>query len=212
MLGVSKTLIDILFPPHSEVLRSRTVDIQALSRAFLICSGPDKWITVGFSYSNIEIRSLVRANKYYGEKSAGEKLGIFLEEILSSVLEEKALSPEWKRPLLIPMPASKARFQKRGYNQVHRIITPSLSHSESLFLYRPKTLCKHDRKTQLSVPLERRNANIHEAFYVPENTCVQGQCAVLIDDVSETGATMRDAKRALMEAGARDVIGVAIAR
>jgi len=35
---------------------------------------------------------------------------------------------------------------------------------------------------------------------------------LLIDDVSETGATMQDAMRALKEAGAKEIIGIALAK
>ncbi len=75
-------------------------------------------------------------------------------------------------------------------------------------------LQRANRVSQIEVPKEVRELNIAGAFSVPDSTRakVAGKNVLVVDDVSETGATMKDMHRALYEAGAHLVIGVALAK
>jgi ComF family protein len=67
---------------------------------------------------------------------------------------------------------------------------------------------------QSSLSATERRANLRGVFVVRERYArrVEGQEIVLIDDVVTTGSTFAAASEALLEHGARSVIGVALAR
>ena len=50
------------------------------------------------------------------------------------------------------------------------------------------------------------------AYTVPEPELVEGKHILLIDDIITTGATLDEAARTLLEAGAAEVLGAALAR
>ena len=52
---------------------------------------------------------------------------------------------------------------------------------------------------------EERKRNIRGAFSVPDPALVRGKRVLLIDDVLTTGATVSEASRMLLEAGAKSV-------
>ncbi|MEW5701715.1 MAG: ComF family protein [Candidatus Zixiibacteriota bacterium] len=64
-------------------------------------------------------------------------------------------------------------------------------------------------QTRLS-PAERHQ-NVQGAFAVPDDSTVRGRDFVLVDDVMTTGATIGEASRVLMEAGAIRVTGAVVA-
>ena len=67
---------------------------------------------------------------------------------------------------------------------------------------------------QLALPPERRAANVRAAFAVePLRTAeLRGRSVTLVDDVMTTGATVAEAARTLLQAGAADVGVWVIAR
>ncbi len=56
-----------------------------------------------------------------------------------------------------------------------------------------------------------RIMNMENAFSVPDTSIVQGRDIILLDDVITTGSTLHEASRALRNAGARDILCVAVA-
>ncbi len=50
-----------------------------------------------------------------------------------------------------------------------------------------------------------------DGAFSADRKIVEGRIVVLVDDVTTTGATLRDARRALFEAGAKEVYAVTIA-
>lgn len=112
--------------------------------------------------------------------------------------------------LIIPMPLSAERMRMRGYNQAEAIT----KHLASLtgWMHTPKALRKiKDTESQVHLSVVERLANLDGAFQAEPNL-VRGKQVVLLDDVFTTGATMRQASKALITAGATSVVAVAIAR
>jgi ComF family protein len=108
--------------------------------------------------------------------------------------------------LLIPMPLSHSRLRERGYNQAWEL-TRRLAHalkcpSDTALLLRVK-----DTPHQISLPRERRAANVRAAFAVEPHRLadIRDQSITLVDDVMTTGATAAEAARALLQSGASEV-------
>ncbi len=106
---------------------------------------------------------------------------------------------------LIPIPLHPSRQHARGYNQAEvfaralgdKLLLPVVTD----LLYRAKR-----RRPQARIDREQRARNIRGVFEVDRTPAESGRY-ILVDDVVTTGATVREAKRVLLQSGHR-VIGV----
>jgi predicted amidophosphoribosyltransferase len=207
-----RSILDALLPPHDDARIAAA--ITATDLATLAAPRTVRGTFAVFPYQDRRIRAMVRAIKYYGETGVLEPLGAVAAEHLVALLDDEGL--EKRKTLLCPIPSSPARLRKRGYNQAERIARAIHAHlpADSTIEYVPNLLAREDRETQVHAHKSRAD-NIRGAFYVPSGTSiydsVRGSRIILIDDVIKTGATIRDATRALKAAGAKSVIAFAIA-
>ncbi|MES2134889.1 MAG: phosphoribosyltransferase family protein [Patescibacteria group bacterium] len=213
MIGhIFRRILDALIPISSESSIARSLSEDTLAELLHPMIHRDRqWITALFPYRNHKVRALIRAIKYRGEKAPLPALGRILADEIIHILEEKKTLQGWRNPLLVPIPSSRARLKARGYNQVERIVLATLPHLEGQVIYAPDVLGREDRASQVEVLKSEREKNIAGAFSVIRPEKVTGMQIVLIDDVAETGTTLADAKRALIQAGASEVIAITLA-
>jgi ComF family protein len=140
---------------------------------------------------------------------------IMLEHTIELLSEIRSFSPGEENPfLVIPIPLSEKRLRERGYNQTELIAHELCAIAPKYALsYRPDILLKtKETKSQVVVNSRKeRLGNLKGCFSVKNNTTLFGKDIVLIDDIITTGATMEEARAVLKRAGARRVIGVAVA-
>jgi ComF family protein len=108
---------------------------------------------------------------------------------------------------VVPVPLGRRRRRQRGYNQA-AVIARALGRTHR----RPVVYAlRRTRETspQSDLPLLSRAANVDGAFAPLRQ--VSGRVA-LVDDVVTSGQTACAAARALLEAGASDVVVLAVAR
>lgn len=206
-----RTFLDFILPPKDDVRVARAVSEETLRGLLHPTLVKEMWIISLFPYRNGNVRSLVRSVKFYGETGALNAIGAVVGEFLLEMISEKKLFSGWNTPLLIPIPASGKRLKERGYNQAERIAESLLPFLEGSILYAPEALRRNERESQVRIERKEREKNIAGAFFVPDAGAVSGKQILLIDDVVESGATLKDARRALRAAGASEVIGVALA-
>jgi ComF family protein len=111
--------------------------------------------------------------------------------------------------VLVPVPLAAGRIRRRGYNQAERLAR-TLAERTGLAMQPELLRRRRETDTQTTLPPEARRANVADAFAgggVPI-----GARVVLVDDVFTTGATLMEAARALLEAGAGTVEAVTFAR
>lgn len=161
--------------------------------------------TVG-PYRHPLLRAVVDALKYDGIQDLAVPLGAHLAQNLKPLIE-KTTGHELT---IIPIPLHPKRLRERGYNQSELLARATarelqLPVRETLIRVRPTA-------QQVKLPREERLRNVENAFAVLPNTALKGKTVLLIDDVITTGATMRDAARALRHAGAREVWAAAVAQ
>jgi ComF family protein len=110
--------------------------------------------------------------------------------------------------VLVPVPLSRSRARRRGYNQAERLAS-ALARGSGLG-FRPDLLRRvRDTRTQTALAPEARQANVAGAFVEAGQSEAR---VVLVDDVFTTGATLAAAATALLEAGAESVGAVTFAR
>jgi competence protein ComFC len=160
---------------------------QAL-RSWAVFSGP--------------LRRVLHQLKYYHDRGLGEILSRHLIRYLEQL--------EWEVDLVIPVPLGLARLRERGYNQ-----SDLLAHPLAMGLgypYDKKALSRiRETRSQVGLSSTQRKSNVEGAFKadIPR---VSNQSILIVDDVTTSGATIRACAVALLEADAKVVYGLTIAR
>ena len=207
-------VLDVFFPPHDDVATAARVNEAALLGTLRLAYQRGAHTYTALPYRAPDVRALIRANKFHHDPHAAQVLGAALHEILLQVSEEHTLDTVGEVPLLVPVPSSAARLRARGGNQVEWILSVLPQSAQGAWHIERNVLARHERPSQARIQKAARMENIQGAFFVPPQkaSAVCGKTVFLIDDVSESGATMRDAMRALKEAGAQNIIGIALAK
>ena len=180
-------------------------------------------------YRERAVRALVWELKYRASAHARELAGAYVAELLLAEAEDTIGTL-----LLIPIPMHKARRKERGHNQTELLCEAALSvlsdeapvkkvlgspirfnqtFSAGPFVYAPHAL-ERARATTQQQGLERhaRLKNVKGSMIVKNPKGVKGRVCIVVDDVTTTGATFAEARRALREAGASEVRCIALAQ
>lgn len=113
--------------------------------------------------------------------------------------------------VVVPVPLHLDRERQRGYNQAGLISKPlarklGLPHQPVLLMRtRP-------RPNKQVLSLEERWESVRGAFATRPGSQVDNKRVLLVDDVLTTGATLDACARALLESGAKSVLGLTVAR
>jgi ComF family protein len=146
---------------------------------------------------------LLQRIKYGGRIALAQWAGAALA---SAVVASRALR---ERPAqVVPLPLAASRQRERGFNQA-REIAVHVARETRLPLASPLVRIGAG-PPQASLPWAERHRNVRGAFAVRGD--VRGMRIALVDDVMTTGATLAEAARALVAAGALSVECWVVAR
>lgn len=167
------------------------------------CSGGVPWARAfaPFEHEGALARAIHRL-KYEDRSDLARPLGVLLASHASTELR--------KMPgVLVPLPLHPSRFRERKFDQA-ALLTAVLGQQctrriEANWLSR----VRHTRR-QVGLSESEREANVQGAFLA--SNAAKGQQVVLVDDVLTSGATAREASRALLAAGAEEVFVLTLAR
>ena len=114
---------------------------------------------------------------------------------------------------MLPVPLSAARLQERGFNQSWELAR-RLGRIFGLTCLADLLQRPVDTAHQVDLSLQERDRNLRGAFMVTpgQHQKVAGRRVAVVDDVMTTGATLREATRTLLLAGASSVDVWAVAR
>jgi ComF family protein len=153
-------------------------------------------------FNDPHIKALIHEAKYASNTRAHALLGTLITIYLTHhSLPEEAL---W-----VPIPLSRARLRMRGYNQIEEVLRTVPELKKQL----AADVLTRSRATrpQTELTREERLLNVRDAFSSTRGDRVTGRDIFLIDDVTTTGATLTDAKRALLIHHPRSVTTIALA-
>lgn len=175
---------------------------------------PDPTIIPIFRYKNIVIKNAVWALKYHSNKEIGRILAQTMYDRMLGELSVQKIFSNFHTPLLIPIPLSKKRLRNRGFNQAEVIGKEIFRIDGGIsFSYRANVLYKiKDTPNQVSIKDKgERLRNLRGCFSVANTNAIKDKNIILIDDVTTTGATITEARKTLLAAGAKKVIAFTIA-
>jgi ComF family protein len=123
------------------------------------------------------------------------------------VLEAAARAAPPRPDLVVPIPMHPLRWRARGFNPAG-LLARHVSRALALPCSSRALVRVRDTPSQTGLDRRGRRRNVRGAF-----TCAAGVPASiwLVDDVVTTGSTLAEAARMLRAAGARRVVGIALA-
>ncbi len=127
----------------------------------------------------------------------------------------KNTNDPWENGVLVPVPLDQKKIKDRGYNQSEEL---SKELSKVLKIPVASNILIKIKSTppQMEQKREERLKNLAGAFTINKN-CATSEIAqfskiFLVDDVYTTGSTMEHCSQVLLDAGAKSVWGIALAR
>ena len=180
-----------------------------ISRSHEICSSQNlKDLYCALDYRNPLLKNLIQKFKY---EPFVKELSPTLSSLIIEHLQLLDNKPSFKDFTIIPVPLEKRKLKGRGFNQAEEI-SKELSSFLAIPLI-PNCLIKtKETIPQVELTTETRKENIKETFSYQHPELVKEKKILLVDDVYTTGSTMEEAARVLREAGAKEIIGIVIAR
>ncbi len=145
--------------------------------------------------------------KYDGRADIARTLAPLLAPALARVVAQTGVD------LAVPVPLHWRRLSSRGFNQAALLLGHA---ARGLALEVDRTTLRRVRATAAQSGLRggQRAGNVASAFAVPRRrrARVAGRRVLCVDDVMTTGATLGACARALLAAGAREIVVFCAAR
>jgi ComF family protein len=160
------------------------------------------------NYENFLVKKLIQNFKYPPLIKELKKELAFLIISHFLLLDKK---PDFSDFILVPIPLSKKKLKRRGFNQAEEI-AKELAEFLKIPLISDCLIKTKETKDQVELSEKERKENVKGAFFIKNKEKIVGKNVLLVDDVFTTGATIEEAARVLKEAGAKKIVGIVIAR
>lgn len=211
---IKNWVLDILFPtpglPQNLKLNQTLfcpVCRARLARNVKICHKNSQYkLGAATSYNEEAVRKLIWQLKYRGRTGNAAPLA----KLLLHYLETCNLKLETF--LVVPVPLSKTRLRKRGYNQA-TLLAKILSENLKLPVVDNALIRIKDAPPQAEVrDWETRKTNIQNSFSVADSALIKNKNVILVDDVFTSGATLNEAAKTLKSAGVKQILALVVAK
>ena len=135
-----------------------------------------------FSKGSI-VQSLLHELKYRSNKEIGVMMGKMIGETLLTCGRFLHIDA------LIPIPLSKKKEFRRGYNQ-SQIICEGIASAINIPLITNNVIRKQSTDTQTKKNRRKRWENVQGSFFVTSPAALENKHVLLVDDIITTGATI----------------------
>lgn len=178
-----------------------------------------KDIYAACDYRDPQIKRALLYLKYYRKRRLGIILGTILYERLMEEIADIRIYTRGSPIILVPVPLSQKRRKERGYNQAEDIarglIEASSTNGIPLFELNNEIVIKN-KDTKPQAKIKNRNErlnNLKNCFKLnpKKDFDIKGRTIIVIDDITTTGSTIEEVVNVLREAGAKKVVGFAVA-
>jgi ComF family protein len=162
-----------------------------------------------------KVKHIIHIMKYAPRIRLARDLGQLLRDALPLLFaskDEPYTNKDFLWDYVIPIPSTKSSLQKRLFNQCN-VMAKEITKDKFLKKSYTHSLLLHSKKipSQTSQKVDQRLKNVQECFRV-KRSAVCGTKILLVDDVCTTGSTSSAAALALLEAGAKSIDALYLAR
>ncbi len=210
---MTATGLDILFPKSALDALLATLSPDQLSKHLEAQHLWNDNNTISlFNYTNPLIKNMIWAMKFKDNKRVTKLFASAVSDFLIEECSDRALFEAQENPIIIPIPLYKKRYRERGYNQSARVARNICEHNDT-FSFHDNILIR-TKHTPPQTSLKSKTAriqNVRDVFDIADSEHVQGQHIILLDDITTTGSTLREARETLLTAGAKNVLCIALA-
>ncbi|MBR5456795.1 MAG: ComF family protein [Bacteroidaceae bacterium] len=205
-------LLDIIFPRHccvcGELLSAQETDIclnclYALPRIEAESRKDIEHIFWGkidieratsyiYYHKGSPYNNLIHTLKYHGRPIVGERLAY----IAAKELQESGFFDGID--IIVPLPLSRKKKRKRGYNQCD-YISDGISRATGIPVAKNTVKRTISNETQTHKNRDERWKNVEGIFSVAAPSCLEGRHILLVDDILTTGATLASCAKTIKE-------------
>lgn len=205
-MRIADTLLDLLFPPKCPFCQK----VQDAPEICPDCGKSLPWTDEAHGLRELPggfpcaaplwyegpVRECIRRFKFHGGVTAAGPMGELIAQTAAERLSGAFDTVTW-------VPVSARRLRKRGYDQSLLLAEAACG----LWGVKPERLLRKVRDNPAQSSLERaedrwkNTRDVYEAVGAPA-----GKRILLLDDVCSTGSTLVSAAKALLEAGAAEVV------
>lgn len=209
-------IVEALFPEQCIACNRKGASLCAFCERTIITKPTmlGDWLVSLFEYRQPIVNKAIKDLKYRHHRGVSDYFGNAIYREFFSPLGRKP--EESEEIILIPVPGSTEGNTRKGYNHAAEIalgVVKAAKADQLNIIAELDVLLKVASVEQQAKARSRgaRERNIKDAFVIAHPERVQGKHVVIIDDVVTTGETMRAARTLLKKAGAKKVIGIAVA-
>ena len=128
------------------------------------------------------------------------------------VKNEKICGFLQKYDIIIPVPMTKKKVRKRGYNQSELIAKQLAKNIPNLKEEKYILIKVKENRTQSSLNRQQRQENVKDVYKLQNVEKIKEKNIIIFDDIYTTGATVNECAKVLMLGGAKKVAVITIAK
>lgn len=132
---------------------------------------------------------------------------LFAEKIRSDI---EADPYEFKADFIVPVPMSKTKLRKRGFNQAE-VLADALGQQLNIPICNDALVKSISFVAQHKLSATRRKTNASHLYSAGKNIDIKGKTVIIVDDVMTTGSTINSCAEILLEMGAEKIIAAVAA-
>jgi ComF family protein len=212
-MNILSNLLDLLFPPKCPFC-GRVLDAPGICGK---CQNSLPWTEEGKILQTLPgnlrcaaplwyedaVREGLLAFKFQGSQAAARSLGELVARCAAEQFSGEFDTVTW-------VPVSRKRLRKRGYDQARLLAEQACRLWDTKPVQLLEKCVDTPAQSGISEPAARR-ANVLGVFDPVPGAEIAGKRILLVDDICTTGATLAECARVLRDAGAAEVVCVAIA-
>ena len=205
-------LIDLIFPRHcavcGEILSAQERDIcvnclnmlpkiekfhlEEIEKTFWGKIAVERATSYIYYQKGSPYNNLLHCLKYKNRPEVGERLAYMAAKEIAETGFFDGID------LIIPLPLSKGKRRRRGYNQSD-YIAEGLSRATGIPVIKDAVVRKKSNETQTHKSRDERWKNVEGIFTLVNATKLEGKHALIVDDILTTGATLASCAKAIQQ-------------